>query len=81
MRIVTWSPTIDPEALKTLSMRMVNEAKVRLLLHAWCAAPMVEDAVVRGAIFASKEGRHAVLARSLSIPRVMPIYREIRRTL
>ena len=36
--IVTWSPTIDPEALKTLSMRMVNEAKVRLLLHAWCAA-------------------------------------------
>ena len=61
--IVTWSPTIDPEALKTLSMRMVNEAKVRLLLHAWCAAPIVEDAVVRGAIFESKEGRHAVLAQ------------------
>jgi hypothetical protein len=61
--IVTWSPTIDPEALKTLSMRMVNEAKVRLLLHAWCVAPIVEDAVVRGAIFESKEGRHAVLAK------------------
>ena len=61
--IATWSPTIDPEALKTLSMRMVNEAKVRLLLHAWCAAPIVEDAVVRGAIFESKEGRHAVLAK------------------
>jgi hypothetical protein len=61
--IVTWSPTIDPEALKTLSMRMVNEAKVRLLLHAWCAVPILEDATVRGAIFESKEGRHAVLAK------------------
>src|SRR5262245_1640504 len=40
--IVTWSPTIDPEALKTLSMQMVGEAKARLLLHAWCTAPIVE---------------------------------------
>lgn len=61
--IVTWSPTIDPEALKTLSMRMAHEAKVRLLLHAWCTTPIVEDGVVRGAIFESKEGRHAVLAK------------------
>ena len=37
--IVTWSPTVDPEALKTVSMQMVGEAKVRLLLHAWAAAP------------------------------------------
>jgi hypothetical protein len=61
--VVTWSPTIDPEALKTLSMRMVTEAKARLLLHAWCTAPIVEDGVVHGAIFESKEGRHAVLAK------------------
>jgi hypothetical protein len=61
--IVTWSPTIDPEALKTLSMQMANEANVRLLLHAWCTSPIVEDGVVQGAIFESKEGRHAVLAK------------------
>jgi hypothetical protein len=61
--IVTWSPTIDPEALKTLSMQMANEAKVRLLLHAWAAAPIVEGNTVKGAIFESKEGRHAVLAK------------------
>jgi flavin-dependent dehydrogenase len=61
--IVTWSPTIDPGALKTLSMRMVDEAKVRLLLHAWCTTPIVEDGVIRGAIFESKEGRHAILAK------------------
>jgi hypothetical protein len=61
--IVTWSPTIDPEALKTLSMQMVGEAKVRLLLHAWAAAPILEGNVVKGAIFESKEGRHAVFAK------------------
>jgi hypothetical protein len=61
--IVTWSPTVDPEALKTLSMRMASEAKVRLLLHAWCTAPIVDGDAVRGAIFESKEGRHAVLAK------------------
>src|SRR6202795_1453318 len=48
--IVTWSPRLDPEALKTLSMRMADEAKVRLLFHAWCLAPIVEDSVVQGAI-------------------------------
>jgi hypothetical protein len=61
--IVTWSPTIDPEALKTLSMQMANETKVRLLFHAWCTTPVVKDGCVKGAIFESKEGRHAVLAK------------------
>ena len=44
-------------------MQMVGEAKVRLLLHAWAAAPILEGNVVKGAIFESKEGRHAVLAK------------------
>ena len=61
--IVTWSPTIDPEALKTASMQMVAEAKVRLLLHAWGTAPILEGNVVKGAIFESKEGRHAIFAK------------------
>ena len=61
--IVTWSPTIDPEALKTVSMRMVLESKVRLTFHAWAVQPIVDDGVLRGAIFESKEGRHAVLSK------------------
>jgi hypothetical protein len=61
--IVTWSPTIDPEALKTVSLQMVREAKVGLLLHAWATAPILEGNVVKGAIFESKEGRYAVLAK------------------
>ena len=44
-------------------MQMVGEAKVRLLLHAWAAAPILEGNAVKGAIFESKEGRHAVLAK------------------
>lgn len=61
--IVTWSPTVDPEALKTVSMQMATESKVRLLLHAWAAAPILEGNTVKGAIFESKEGRHAVFAK------------------
>ncbi|HRD75412.1 MAG TPA: FAD-dependent oxidoreductase, partial [Hyphomicrobiaceae bacterium] len=61
--IVTWSPTIDPEALKSLSLRMVLEEKARLLLHSWASMPIVEDGALRGAIFETKEGRQAVLAK------------------
>lgn len=60
---VTWSPTIDPEALKTLSMQLMIESKVRLTLHALAVQPIVEGSVMKGAIFESKEGRHAVLAK------------------
>lgn len=61
--IVTWSPTIDPEALKTLSMEMMVESKVNLVLHALAVEPIVEENVLKGAIFESKEGRHAILAK------------------
>ena len=61
--IVTWSPTIDPEGLKTLSLTMVQEQKVDLLLHSWATQPIVENGIVRGAIFESKSGRQAILAK------------------
>lgn len=61
--IVTWSPTIDPEALKTLSMEMVLEQKARLVFHSWAVEPIVEDRVMRGVIFESKEGRQAIMAK------------------
>ena len=61
--ITTWSPTVDPEALKTLSMDMALEQKVRLTFHAYAVEPIVEDGVMKGAIFESKEGRMAVLAK------------------
>ena len=63
--ITTWSPTVDPEALKTLSMQMTLEQKVRLTFHAWAVEPIVKDGAMRGAIFESKEGRQAILAKTV----------------
>jgi FAD dependent oxidoreductase len=61
--VVTWSPTVDPEALKTLLMQFVLEYNIRLVLHSWAAAPIMNGNVVRGAVFESKEGRQAILAK------------------
>jgi len=61
--VVTWSPTIDPERLKLLSQEMVIERGVKLVYHSWGTQPIVEDCVVKGVIFESKEGRMAIMAR------------------
>lgn len=61
--IVTWAPTLDPEALKTLSMQLVCETKVRLVLHSWAASPIMEGNRIKGLVFESKEGRQAILAK------------------
>ena len=61
--IVTHSPTVCPEHLKAASLEMAIEAGVELVFHAWGAEPVVEAGTVRGAIFESKQGRRAVLAK------------------
>ncbi len=61
--VVTWSPMIDPEWLKVVSAELLQEAGVRLLLHSWVVAPIVEGRELCGVIFESKEGRRAVLAK------------------
>jgi hypothetical protein len=61
--VVTWSPTIDPEWLKIASLQLLTEARVELLLHSWVAAPICEAGGLRGALFESKEGRQAILAK------------------
>lgn len=60
--IVTWSPTLDPERLKSLSQELLIERGVKLVYHAWAADPLVDDNRVRGVTFESKEGRMALLA-------------------
>ena len=65
--IVTWSPTLDPERLKLLSQEMVIEAGVKLVYHSWACEPVMEGSKeggkVVGAVFESKEGRMAILAK------------------
>lgn len=60
--VVTWSPTIDPEWLKTRSQQMLLDSGARLIYHAWAARPIVERDAVRGVVFETKAGRLAVMA-------------------
>jgi hypothetical protein len=62
---VTWSPMIDPELLKVASTDLLEEGGARLLLHSWVVGAIVEGRELRGAIFESKEGRRAILAKVL----------------
>lgn len=61
--LVTWSPTLDPEAMKTLSFQLMMENRIRLVLHAYAVDPIMDGSAMKGAIFESKEGRHAILAK------------------
>ena len=60
---VTWSPTVDPEWLKIVSIDLLEEAGAQLVLHSWAVDAIVEDNAVRGVVFESKQGRRAILAR------------------
>lgn len=61
--IVTHSPTVCPEWLKATSLEMAGEAGVDLVFHAWGTEPILRDGAVAGAIFESKGGRRAILAK------------------
>jgi hypothetical protein len=60
---VTWSPTVDPEWLKIVSVDILGEAGAQLVLHSWAVGAIVEDNVVKGIVFESKQGRRAILAK------------------
>lgn len=62
-KIVRYSPVVDPEMMKCVCNDMAEEAGVRLLLHAWFSKAYMEDNEIKGAIFESKSGRMAVLAK------------------
>lgn len=60
---VTYAPTIDPEWLRLQMLETVLEAGVHPIFHAWGARPIVEDGVVAGCLFESKQGRRAIRAK------------------
>jgi len=55
--------TVDAEALKYLMVDMLTTAEVEVFLHSWCADAIVEGNTVCGAVFESKSGRQAILAK------------------
>lgn len=56
-------PTADPEALKYMMDQMAEEAKVDLYLHCWGVDAIMDGKTIKGAIFESKSGRQAILAK------------------
>jgi len=63
--VVTWSPTVSPESLKSVSQQLVLEAGVELVHHAWVVGvlPDPDDpARLTGIVLESKQGRLAVHA-------------------
>lgn len=57
------NPTSDPEATKFMMDEMIAEAGVQVFLHSWASDVVMEGDVVRGAVFESKSGRQAILAK------------------
>lgn len=60
---VRYSVAYDPEEFKFALNQMVEEAKVKLLLHSYACEAIVEDGRVAGVTFQSKSGRFAILAK------------------
>jgi len=56
-------PTVDAEAVKYVMVEMLREAGVEILLHCWGVDAVVDGGTVRGAVFESKSGRQAILAK------------------
>jgi hypothetical protein len=57
------SHALDAEMFKWVADTLVQEAGITPLLHRLCAAPILEDGVIRGVITESKAGREAILAK------------------
>ncbi len=56
-------PTVDAEATKYVLSEMIREAGVDVYLHSWGVDVIMDGNVAKGAVFESKTGRFAVLAK------------------
>jgi hypothetical protein len=59
------NPTVDAEAVKYLMVEMVDEAEMDVFLHCWGVDAIMDGHTVRGAVFESKSGRQAILAKTV----------------
>ncbi|HUT12294.1 MAG TPA: FAD-dependent oxidoreductase [Thermoguttaceae bacterium] len=59
------NPTVDAEALKYVMVEMVMEAELDVFLHCWGVDAIMDGNKVCGAVFESKSGRQAILAKNV----------------
>jgi hypothetical protein len=57
---IPYTVPFDPEAAKVASLNLLKKEGVKLRLHSWVVAPMVEGTRVTGIIVHSKSGRQAI---------------------
>jgi succinate dehydrogenase/fumarate reductase flavoprotein subunit len=62
---VRYSVAYDPEEFKFALNTMVEDAKVRMLMHAYAYDAIVEDGRIAGVTFQSKSGRFAIMANTV----------------
>ncbi len=57
----------EPNQLKIELDKMLLEHKdaIRIQYHCWCTKPIMEGNEVKGVVFESKEGRKAILAKTV----------------
>lgn len=56
---------VEPEAVKTVALQMLVEAKVDVLFYAFCAGVVMEGDELKGVLIESKAGREAILAKTV----------------
>ncbi len=56
-------PEVDAEVFKYLMVEMISEAKIDVYLHSWALDAVMDGNVCRGAIFQTKMGPQAILAK------------------
>jgi hypothetical protein len=59
---IPYTVPFDPEVAKIASLNLLQKEGVRLRLHSWVVAPMLEGSRVTGVIVQSKSGRQAITA-------------------
>lgn len=57
------NPLVDPEACKYVLEKMMQEAGVIVVYHAWAAGAVMDGRTIRGIFAESKSGRRALLAK------------------
>ena len=56
-------PEVDAEVFKYLMVEMISEANVDVYLHSWALDAIMDGTVCRGAIFQTKMGPQAIVAK------------------
>ncbi len=59
---IPYTVGFDPEAAKVASLNLLKKEGVKLRLHSWVVAPMLDGGRVTGVVVHSKSGRQAIAA-------------------